>query len=138
MAKPRSAKKGPTRPPAPEELPSDLDMPEDAFHRQKDKLALDINDDVLSADDSLDEDEVLGLEEEEEDSEELDTDEEEERETTYGRREFAIPLPARLGSPLPHQQGGGGAMTMHAAAGRQQAGAAQGTAASRCPRRLLT
>jgi hypothetical protein len=86
MAKPKSAKKGRGRPPPPDSpLASDLEMPEDQFHKQRDKLALDIHDDVLSDDDSLDEEEVLGMEER--NSEEDDDSDSEDEDTKYGRRE---------------------------------------------------
>lgn len=84
MARPRSAKKGPNakqRPASP--LPSDMEDEVDKFHKQRDKLALNLEDEALTDDDSLDEEEVLGMD----GSEEYDTDDEIEAETKYGKRE---------------------------------------------------
>lgn len=73
MAGPRSAKKGGSRPDRrkaqePEELPSDLEMEADRHAKQQDKLLLNVHDEAELDDDSLDEEEVLGLEGSEEDS----------------------------------------------------------------------
>jgi hypothetical protein len=82
MAKPKSVRKGRK---AASPLPDEMHMPEDIHARSK--LALDINDDLLSDDDSLDEDEVLGLSEDSEEDSELDSSDED---TKYGQREFSM------------------------------------------------
>ncbi|PRW45524.1 Something about silencing 10 [Chlorella sorokiniana] len=93
------AKQRPRRGPAPKraardspELPSDMEDAIEKHHKARDKLPLDINDDVALSDDSLDEDEVLGLgggsSDERGSSDEgefEDTDDEIEAETKYGR-----------------------------------------------------
>ena len=88
MAPPRSAKKPkglagkgrPLAPSPPVELLDDVEK----FHRQRDgKLALNMDEDEVS-DDSLDANEVLGLD----DSDEFDTDDEIEAETKYGKSEW--------------------------------------------------
>ena len=84
MAKPRSAKKGGGRKAPASPLHSDMEDEVDKFHKQRDKLALNLEEEAVS-DDSLDEDEVLGLEY----SDEEDTDDEIEADTHYGRREWA-------------------------------------------------
>ena len=90
MAPPRSAKKqkgsaaGKGRPLAPSPLPEELLDDVEKFHRQQDgMLKLNVDEDEVS-DDSLDANEVLGLD----DSDELDTDEEIEAETKYGKSEW--------------------------------------------------
>lgn len=102
MAKPRSAKKGGQRPPArkggPVGLPEELEDDVERFHKQRDVLSLDVNDDALSEDslDELDDEEVLRLggSDDEEDSDEFDSDEEMEKGTMYGKREWWSPLAA--------------------------------------------
>ena len=96
MAKPKSAKKAggasKRRPSEPEELPSDLEMEADTFHKQRERdiLKHDAADDSGSDDslDSLDEEEVLGMEDSDASSEEYDTEDEIEAETKYGKREW--------------------------------------------------
>ena len=139
----QSAKKaGRGRAPAPDSpLPSDLEDEVDKFHKQRDKLALNLEDDRVS-EDSLDEEEVLGLE----DSEEYDTDDEIEAETKYGKRECAsrgMPYMQRgLGGwcgPWATRSGpaGANAQRMQPAAGPMALGRLARQRLCRLPARLL-
>jgi hypothetical protein len=79
--------KGRTAPGSP--LPSDLEEDVDKFHRQREQLTIDVEEDGLS-DDSLDRDEeavldVSGASDGNSSSEELDTDDEIERDTRFGK-----------------------------------------------------
>jgi len=67
-------------------LPSDLEDEVDKFHRKREKLSLNAEDDLSDDGDSLDEDEaILDVSE---GSDELDTDDEIERKTHLGKREL--------------------------------------------------
>ncbi|KAL4853965.1 Neuroguidin [Chlorella vulgaris] len=100
MAKPKSVRKGRK---AASPLPDEMHMPEDIHARSK--LALDINDDLLSDDDSLDEDEVLGLSEDSEEDSELDSSDED---TKYGQlSKQAKMLEARLRIQQGEEEEGG-------------------------------
>lgn len=95
MAKPKSAKRAGGAPKRlqseAEELPSDLETEVDKFHKQRerDMLRLDAAADSGSDDslDSLDDEEVLGMDDSGASSEEYDTEDEIEAETKYGKRE---------------------------------------------------
>ena len=116
MAKPRSARKagggggggggGGRRRAEPQDLPSDLEMEEERLARSRDKLHLDVRDDAVGDDDSLDEEEVMGLGSEgsegEDDSEDWDS----EDDTNYGRRECRRVLRAACCAALSRSRGG--------------------------------
>lgn len=72
--------------------PSDSDLEDevDKFHKEREKLHLDVEEDALSDEDFEEENEaVLDVHDaSDEDSDEFDTDEEMERETRYGKCEF--------------------------------------------------
>lgn len=89
----RSGRTGRTKK-SPSPLNSDLEDEVDKFHKQREKLHLDIEEDALSDATSEDDEQqaVLDIEDANDDSsgDELDTDEEIERDTRYGRRKLCF------------------------------------------------
>ena len=70
-------------------LPSDLEDEVEKFHKKRDKLSLNMEDDEVTDDDSLpDEDDAVLDVSDGSESEEVDTDDEIERGTRFGQREI--------------------------------------------------
>ena len=96
MAKKQTGRKKRAQP-ADSPLPSDLEDEVDKFHKQREKLSLNVEDDVPSDDDSIpDEDDAVLDVSDDSGSEELDSDEEMERGTRYGKRKTSPSLDACL------------------------------------------